>query len=198
MAQEVTYLCCILVGVSAIMTVVSKNALHSVLFLVSCFFFSAMTVFLLENEFLALFFLIIYLGAIVVLFLFVVMMLDLKHNLLKLNRLHFPTGVLIGSISFFHFYNVLIVEHFGNAAQIRAYKNVPNSYSSWSFFSDQTTDVRVLADVFYHQYAAQLLIAGLLLYVSAVGVVFLTANKQKNSAKLTQSITRQLSRRNVL
>jgi len=71
------YFMCALVLISASMVIISKNPLHSVLFLVTSFLASSLLLFLFENEFLALFFLIIYLGAIAILFLFVVMMLDI-------------------------------------------------------------------------------------------------------------------------
>ena len=62
---------CSLVLLSATMVIVAQNPLHSVLFLVSSFLMSSILLFIFENEFLALFFLIIYLGAIAILFLFV-------------------------------------------------------------------------------------------------------------------------------
>ena len=65
---------------SAIVVITQNNSLYSVLALVLSFLSASILILLLENEFLALFFLIIYLGAIAILFLFVVIMLDIKHN----------------------------------------------------------------------------------------------------------------------
>ena len=91
-----TYLMCGLLLTSASLVIISKNPLHSVLFLVASFLSASMLLFLFENEFLALFFLIIYLGAIAILFLFVVMMLDIKYRDFQMSRLYFPVGILIG------------------------------------------------------------------------------------------------------
>ena len=67
-----TYVMCAFLLISASFVIISKNPLHSVLFLVASFLSASMLLFLFENEFLALFFLIIYLDAIAILFLFVV------------------------------------------------------------------------------------------------------------------------------
>ena len=82
--------------VSAALTIISKNSLHSVLFLVTSFLSASIILFLFENEFLALFFLIIYLGAIAILFLFVVMMLNSKKaSLIRSSIQYLPAGLLI-------------------------------------------------------------------------------------------------------
>ena len=187
---------CFFLIFSSVSVIISKNALHSLLFLASTFFFSAATIFLLEDEFLALFFLIIYLGAIMILFLFVVMMLDLKHNLLKLKKTHLPTGAFIGLLLFSsiapYVFTILNTEFLVTEFNV-------NLYTNWYSMLDQTTDITVFAEVFYHYYAFQILIAGLLLYVATIGVVFLTSSKYKRGTlKKKQSLTRQLSRRNVL
>ena len=84
---------------SSLLTVFSQNSIHSVLFLVLSFVSSASLLFLLECEYVSLIFIIIYVGAIAVLFLFVVMMLDVKtvystKDFLK----YFPFGSFIGTI----------------------------------------------------------------------------------------------------
>ena len=86
----------ILLIVNSILTIMSKNSVHSVLFLVLNFLVSFGLLIILERDFLALVFLIIYVGAISILFLFVVMMLDLKiinsnKDLLK----YFPIGIIV-------------------------------------------------------------------------------------------------------
>ena len=188
------YLICGFLVISSISVVTSRNALHSILFLVSSFLFSAFTIFFLENEFLALFFLIIYLGVIVILFLFVVMMLDLKHNLLKQTSLHLPTGALLGLFSYT--YMKSSIDQFFLPFSVKS-QQIP--YANWFYMLDNTTDVSAISTVFYHNYAAQILISGLLLYITVIGAVFLTSSKYKKSnIKSFQSLTKQLSRRNVL
>lgn len=85
--------------VSALMTVLSQNSIYSVLFLVLSFVSSSSILFLLECEYISLIFIIIYVGAIAVLFLFVVMMLDVKTVYLAKDSLkYFPFGSFIGIV----------------------------------------------------------------------------------------------------
>jgi NADH-quinone oxidoreductase subunit J len=187
---------CIVLLSSASMVIVSRNPLHSVLFLVTSFLSSSMLLFLFQNEFLALFFLIIYLGAIAILFLFVVMMLDIKYRDLQTSRLYLPVGVLIGS--------TVLIEIFGAFSKVFS-KNTNfnghnhNPYMNWYETLDTLPDLYVFGQIFYTHYVLQILIAGLILYIAVIGVAFLTVKSAfEKSAKRDQSIFRQLSRKNVL
>lgn len=178
------------------MVIVAQNPLHSVLFLVLSFLLSSVLLFIFENEFLALFFLIIYLGAIAILFLFAVMMLDIKYKDLQVSRLYFPAGALIGT--------VILVEVYGSFSKL-FFKNTNfsqsehNIYSNWFDSLDSISDLQVLGQVFYTHYVLQILIAGLILYVAVIGVAFLTVRSAyEKSLKRDQSISRQLSRNDVL
>lgn len=190
------YFMCALLLVSASMVIISKNPLHSVLFLVTSFLSSSILLFLFENEFLALFFLIIYLGAIAILFLFVVMMLDIKHRDLQTSRLYFPVGAFVGI--------TLLVEIYGAFSKVissntdmSSYEH--NSYLNWYDNLDSLSDVYVLGQIFYTHYVLQILMAGLILYLAVIGVAFLTVKSAFHKGeKREQSIFRQLSRKNVL
>ena len=191
-----TYLMCALLLVSASLVIVSKNPLHSVLFLVASFLSASMLLFLFENEFLALFFLVIYLGAIAILFLFVVMMLDIKYRELQMSRLYFPVGVLIGA--------TVLIEVYGAFSKVFS-KNTNlsfqehNLYLNWYDNLDALPDVYVFGQVFYTQYVLQILIAGLILYLAVIAVAFLTVKTAFNRGTVReQSVSRQLSRKNVL
>ena len=189
-----TYIMCATLLSSASMVIISKNPLHSVLFLVVTFLASSVLLFLFENEFLALFFLIIYLGAIAVLFLFIVMMLDIKHRELQTSRLYFPVGVLIGS--------TILVEVYGAFSKIFSLytdvsKQEHNSYLNWYDGLDVLSDLYVFGQIFYTHYVLQILIAGLILYLSVIGVAFLTVKSAVNKTVNEQSIFRQLSRKDV-
>nr|QXV92944.1 NADH dehydrogenase subunit 6 [Nitzschia anatoliensis] len=190
------YFMCALVLISALMVITSKNPLHSVLFLVLSFLSSSILLFLFENEFLALFFLIIYLGAIAILFLFVVMMLDIKYRDLQSSRLYLPMGGFIGLS--------LLVEVYGAFSKVFS-KNTNvsvfnhNLYLNWYDNLDALQDVYVLGQIFYTHYVLQILIAGLILYLAVIGVAFLTVKSAfVKSEKREQSLFRQLSRKNVL
>ena len=190
-----TYFMCALLLSSASMVIISKNPLHSVLFLVTTFLSASMLLFLFENEFLALFFLIIYLGAIAILFLFVVMMLDIKYRELQTSRLYFPVGILIGS--------TILIEVYGAFSKIFSmYTNVSNqshnSYLNWYDTLDVLPDLYVFGQIFYTHYVLQILIAGLILYLSVIGVAFLTVKSAFNRTVNEQSIFRQLSRKDIL
>ena len=187
---------CALLLVSASMVIISKNPLHSVLFLVTSFSSASLLLFLFENEFLALFFLIIYSGAIAILFLFVVMMLDIKYRELQTSRLYFPVGVFIGL--------TLLIEIHGAFSKVFS-KNTNvsgvdhNIYLNWYETLDALPDLYVFGQIFYTHYVLQILMAGLILYIAVIGVAFLTVKSAyiKNE-KREQSISRQLSRKNVL
>ena len=191
-----TYFMCALLLVSASMVIISKNPLHSVLFLVTSFLSASMLLFLFENEFLALFFLTIYLGAIAILFLFVVMMLDIKYRELQTSRLYFPVGILIGSTVLIEVYGAFS-KVFSKNTNMSGYDH--NIYLNWYENLDSLPDLYVFGQIFYTHYVLQILIAGLILYIAVIGVAFLTVKSAfvKNE-KREQSIFRQLSRKNVL
>ena len=191
-----TYFMCALVLISASMVIISKNPLHSVLFLVTCFLAASILLFLFENEFLALFFLTIYLGAIAILFLFVVMMLDIKYRDLQTSRLYFPIGILIGGTVLIEIYSAFS-KVFSKKTNLS--NEIHNVYFNWYDLADSLADVYVLGQVFYTHYVLQILIAGLILYIAVIGVAFLTVKSSlSNLKKREQSIFRQLSRKNVL
>jgi len=191
-----TYIMCTLLLGCASMVIITRNPLYSVLFLVGSFLSASMLLFLFENEFLALFFLVIYLGAIAILFLFVVMMLDIKYRELQMSKFYFPVGVLIGI--------TLSVEIYGAFSKVFS-KNTNfsfqdhNFYLNWYENLDSLPDVYVFGQVFYTQYVLQILIAGLILYLAAIAVAFLTVKTAFNRVNVReQSISKQLSRRNAL
>ena len=190
-----TYFMCVLLLGSASMVIISKNPLHSVLFLVTSFLSASMLLFLFENEFLALFFLIIYLGAIAILFLFVVMMLDIKYRELQTSRLYFPVGILIGS--------TILIEIYGAFSKVFSkYTNLSgqehNVYLNWYDILDSLPDIYVFGQIFYTHYVLQILIAGLILYLAVIGVAFLTVKSAFDRTVNEQSISKQLSRKDVL
>nr|YP_009829258.1 NADH dehydrogenase subunit 6 [Codium fragile]QJC59776.1 NADH dehydrogenase subunit 6 [Codium fragile] len=190
-----TYFMCAVILISAAMVIISRNPLHSVLFLVTSFLSASMLLFLFENEFLALFFLIIYLGAIAILFLFVVMMLDIKYRELQTSRLYLPVGILIGS--------TLLIEIHGAFSKIFSkYTNLTNQernlYLNWYDMLDALPDLYVFGQIFYTHYVLQILIAGLILYLAVIGVAFLTVKSAFSRTVNEQSIFRQLSRKDVL
>ena len=191
----IIYFICTILLVSASMVITSKNSLHSVLYLVITFLSASLLLFLSENEFLALFFLIIYLGAIAVLFLFVVMMLDIKYQELQVSKQYFPLAILLGLSVFFEMCKAFS-KIFSNNTNFSLINH--NIFINWYDNLDSLSDIYVFGQIFYTHYALQILIAGLILYTTVIGVSFLTVKTSFEKTKRDQSIFRQLSRTDVL
>ena len=187
------YFFSILLLLSAMMVITQKNSLYSVLFLVSSFLSASILILLLENEFLALFFLIIYLGAIAILFLFVVMMLDIKYRELQTSRIYFPMGIFIGATLFTELW-FAFSKVFGQNPKLYDV----NFYLNWYDVIGSVIDINVVGQLFYTHYVLQILIAGLILYVAVIGVAFLTIKSVYDSSNKEQILFRQLSRKNTL
>lgn len=177
---------------SAFMVVVSQQPVFSLLFLVSCFIFSAFLLFLLECEFLALLFIIIYVGAIAILFLFAIMMLETKLIDLKRNTIqYFPVGIVFFIFLFIPLI-IIINTHF-NGFEFTSDNNFYlNNYQNWYDLIDSTNDINVYGQILYSYFVLQFLISGLILLLIILGVVHLTNSFQKNT--IQQSSFRQLSR----
>ena len=191
------YLFSIVLLLSSLMVILVNNSIYSVLFLVLSFIASASLFFLLKCEFLALMFIIIYVGAIAVLFLFVVMMLDIKTISLKKDTLkYFPFGALIGSV---FLTEILLVIQETFQANPYGTTFLHNAHFSWYDRLDSFTELHAIGQVVYTEYVLQFLIAGNVLLLATVAAVVLTLNTSEESDK-KQIIFRQLSRsyKNVL
>jgi NADH-quinone oxidoreductase subunit J len=177
---------------SAVMVVTSKHPVFSLLFLVFCFICSACLLFLLECEFLAFLFIIVYVGAIAILFLFSVMMLESKQiNLSKNSIKYFPIGIIFAILLMIPMFNLIDV-HFGDSTVLSNSFYV-NSYKNWYALVDATNDINVYGYVLYSYFVLQFLIAGLILLLILIGVVHLTKSRKKET--LQQVPFKQLSRR---
>ena len=183
----------IILLLSAFFLVILKNPVHSVLLLILCFFCSASIVILFSVDFIGILFLIIYVGAIAVLFLFVVMMLDLKITPLKTEKfffffffssLFFFFFVFTSSLFFFFCFYEL---DFGSLFQK---KFVVNSY----FFNilDFFSNIDVFGQCLYNYFLICFLIAGIILLLAMLGAIALTL--KYNSNVKNQLVYKQLSR----
>ena len=173
---------------SALMVIVVKNPVHSVLFLILTFISSAGLLFLLEIEFISLIFIVVYVGAIAVLFLFVVMMLDIK--ITDSNRFffkYFPIGSFLG-FAFLIEVVVILMENL----EINPYSYQDLSYITWIEHLDFVTNVGVIGQVLYTYYFLYFLIAGIILLVAMIGAIVLTLTFNRQAR--TQTIYRQVSR----
>jgi NADH-quinone oxidoreductase subunit J len=173
---------------SAIMVIVASHSVFSLLFLVLSFLASAFLLFMLECEFLALIFIVVYVGAIAVLFLFAVMMLDAKLQNLARNLFRYIPVGLFFALGFL--LPVLYQIFFGTGESGTFFTQ--SSYLNWYDLLDSTSDVDVYGQVLYSYFVLQFLVVGLILLVVLIGVVYLT-NTYTSNRTVDQSTYKQLS-----
>ncbi|MEO5362058.1 MAG: NADH-quinone oxidoreductase subunit J [Magnetococcus sp. DMHC-8] len=154
-----------------------RNQVHSVLFLILTFFSTAALFVLLEAEFLAALLVMVYMGAVAVLFLFVVMMLDLDVTDLKKRALeHLPLGLTVGLVMLVEL--VVLFSH-SHALHGAAPSAVPNT--------------RAIGQLLYTQYLYPFELVSLVLLVALIGAVALTLRERKPGVK-RQNIGQQVAR----
>ena len=189
------YLFSIFLVISALMVISSQHPIFSLLFLVTSFIFSAFLLFLLECEFLALLFIVVYVGAIAVLFLFAVMMLESKlKNLSKNSMKYAPVGFVFSFFLLIPLLREISIHFVNNYDNNYFYLNI---YQNWYDLIDSITDVEVYGQVLYSYYVLQFLISGLILLLILIGVVYLT-NTFVTQQTTDQSLFKQLSRNSKL
>ena len=183
----------ILLVCSSVMVVIAKHPIFSLLFLVSSFIFSSFLLFLLECEFLALLFIIVYVGAIAILFLFSVMMLESKlYNINRNSIKYFPIGLIFSFLLLLPIlYEINTNKYFMNSNIVSKTFYI-NNYQNWYDLIDSTNDVSVYGHVLYSYYVLQFLISGLILLLVLLGVVYLTNSYNKHTIEQTKF--KQLSR----
>ncbi|CDZ63010.1 NADH-quinone oxidoreductase chain J [Neorhizobium galegae bv. orientalis] len=179
------YLFAFIAVASAFMVISAKNPVHSVLFLILVFFNAAGLFLLTGAEFLAMILLVVYIGAVAVLFLFVVMMLDIDFAELRSGVLQYaPIGMLVGLIVAAE----LVVVIGGSVLTPEAAKAItmpiPNPASR--------TNTAALGDVLYTNYVYFFQIAGLVLLVAMIGAIVLTLRHRTNIKR--QDISQQVAR----
>ena len=169
---------------SGVMVIGARNPVHSVLFLILAFFSSAALFVLLGAEFLAMILVVVYVGAVAVLFLFVVMMLDINFLALREGFIRYlPIGALIGLILLAE-----LVLVFG------AWVVAPTApHLSIAPVRPDLTNAEALGRVLYTQYFYLFQTAGLILLVAMIGAIVLTLRQREGVRR--QKIGAQVSRR---
>lgn len=174
------------------MIIISQNSIYSVLFLVLSFVTSSSILFLLECEYIALIFIIIYVGAIAVLFLFVVMMLDIKIAYVTKDFMkYFPFGSFLGVI--FLIEALIAVPSIFNPVNPYSTGLLLNHHSNWFNKLDYLTEVVSIGHLLYTDYVIQFLLSGNILLLATIGPVTLVLNRSAEASK-KQVVFRQLSR----
>lgn len=168
--------------ISALLVVTMRNPVHSVLFLILSFFSASGLMVLLGAEFIAMLLIVVYVGAVAVLFLFVVMMLDVDFDKLRQGFANYlPIGALIGII--------LSVELFMALYAIATKGASANKDISKAF---ETDNIRMIGKVLYTDYVYLFQGAGLVLLVAMIGAIVLTMRHRVHVKR--QDIYKQVSR----
>ena len=182
------YICAVVAVASGVLVVSARNPVHSVLFLILAFFNAAGMFILIGAEFLAMILVIVYVGAVAVLFLFVVMMLDIDFLQLRSGFVRYlPIGAIIGLILLAELVFVAailgnaIAQHGASATMVSATGGLP------------VTNTRALGDILYTRYLLGFQLAGLILLVAMIGAIVLTLRHRADVRR--QSIAEQLARR---
>jgi NADH-quinone oxidoreductase subunit J len=168
---------------SALVVVSARNTIHSIMFLILAFLNAAALFILLGAEFLAMLLIIVYVGAIAVLFLFVVMMLNVDQKTInnKINR-HLPILILVAIIMFFE---IFLIIKFSN---IKTYNTkllfpTPNDISN----------TEAIGKILYTDFILPFQLSGAILFVAMIGAIVLTIKEETRFIK-KQNIANQIAR----
>ena len=173
--------------ISAIMVTVSKNTVHSVFFLILDFISISCLFIMIGAEFLGMIMLIVYVGAVAVLFLFVVMMLNVAQQknqwfLSEESSGHIPVGLIISTIIFFE---LIIV--------IGGWKYKPEFFDKIKISSAETvSNTHSLGQILYTDYIHVFQISGMILLVAMIGAIVLTFRQREGVKR--QDYIKQISR----
>jgi NADH-quinone oxidoreductase subunit J len=166
---------------AALGVILSRNPVYSALLLVLCFFNSAVIWILLDAEFLGIVLVLVYVGAVMVLFLFVVMMLDI--NVEKLRKEfagYWPLTVAVAGFVVFAMINVIVVKHLGGIAL----NSAPALAADYS-------NTRTLGVALFTRYAYPAQIAAVILLVASVAAIILTLRQRKGGKP--QDVAKQVA-----
>ncbi|MGB7419903.1 MAG: NADH-quinone oxidoreductase subunit J [Erythrobacter sp.] len=182
------YLFATIVIASAVMVIMSRNPVHSVLWLILAFFNAAGLMVLVGAEFIAMLLVIVYVGAVAVLFLFVVMMLDIDFAAMRAGFIrNFPLGIAIAAI--------LLAELFLALGAYGAGGLELGRPDGLAVGRADVSNIEALGALLYGRYIILFEIAGIILLVAMIGAIVLTHREAKPGARGRQDIGRQISRR---
>jgi NADH-quinone oxidoreductase subunit J len=168
---------------SSVLVITARNPVHSVLFLILCFFNAAGLFVLLGAEFLAMILVVVYVGAVAVLFLFVVMMLDVDFVEMREGMAQYlPIGATIGLILLVEM--ILLVGTWTIAPDLIANATSPAA--------DGITNTQAIGQILYTKYVFFFQMAGLILLIAMIGAIVLTMRHKPNVKR--QVIADQVAR----
>jgi len=181
------YIFSIIAVISAIMVTVSKNTVHSVFFLILDFISISCLFIMIGAEFLGMIMLIVYVGAVAVLFLFVVMMLNVAQQKNQWfasqgSSEHIPVGLIISIIIFFEL--IIVIGGWKYKPDLFDINNSTNNLS--------TSNTHSLGQILYTDYIHVFQLSGMILLVAMIGAIVLTFRKREGVKK--QNYLKQISR----
>jgi NADH-quinone oxidoreductase subunit J len=177
------YIMALITVAAGFLVITAKNPVHSVLFLILAFFSAAGLFVLLGAEFLAMLLVVVYVGAVAVLFLFVVMMLDVDFSKL---RQGFANYLPIGGVVALLLMTELIMISFAVADRGAAAGNEPQAFTA------DATNIETIGRVLYTDYVYLFQAAGFVLLVAMIGAIVLTLKHRTNVKR--QDISKQVGR----
>jgi NADH-quinone oxidoreductase subunit J len=176
------YLFAVLTIASALAVIFARNPVHSVLWLIVSFFNAAGLMLLLGAEFIAMLVVIVYVGAVAVLFLFVVMMLDIDFAQLRSGfTRNLPFGIIIALVLLGE---VIVADNAWKAGPALSGREVPAA---------KIPNIVALGQLLYSQYLFAFEIAGLILLVAMIGAIVLTHRSRRDTRP--QKVWKQIARR---
>jgi NADH-quinone oxidoreductase subunit J len=175
---------------SAFMVLFSKNPVHSVLYLVLLFCVGAGILLSLDMEFLGIIYVVVYVGAIAVLFLFVVMMLNVRVLAIKSNYLFLPVALLLGFVLMIELWLSFFKQN--NFIGLGKTWSLNNLYE-YNYYS--ITNLEVLGQLLYTYQIHFFIFCGQILLIAMIGAIILTLQERKNvrSQKIWQQQDRKVS-----
>ena len=172
----------ILIITSSLLVITSKNPIHSVLFLILVFFNTSILFLFSNAEFLAMVVLIVYIGAVAVLFLFVIMILDINISKLRQTFLNYlPIGLLIGFI--------ILLELIYVVSQSKLNFTETISTNNNNISNQMLDNTKAIGNILYTDYFLLFQISGIILLVAMIGAIFLTIRNREGAKK--QNIYKQ-------
>lgn len=185
MISFLVYFSMVMILFASLMVISSRNPIHSVLFLILTFFCSAGLMVMLEAEYIAMIIIIVYVGAVVILFLFVIMMLDVSNSDLNRSSTKTMPYVILSSIVFLAVFVYAL------------YKSKVN-FDAITLLNNRDTELfenslRYIGTKLYTEYILEFQIAGVILFLAMIGSITLVHRKSNRLVK-KQNITDQIMR----
>jgi len=182
-ANLLFYVLSFVLVVSALVVISVKNPVHSVLFLILAFFNSAGLFLMLGAEFISMLMVIVYVGAVAVLFLFVVMMLDVDFEAINRGFVKYlPLGLIVSALMLAELIMVLKVSVLTPSEKANSSAIIPKDLGN----------TQAIGEILYTDYIYPFQISGMILLVAMIGAIVLTLRTRPGVRK--QNISKQVSR----